>query len=237
MKTRLELERAILGPIIFCNGFALVADVLTEKNFIASGYHKIIFLECKKLFPLKPIDPITLVYQLRNTYGDSQEITNYIFSHLYQFPSTLHLVFHSYILLQEDIKKKFLDQVIEWKAQREKDYDHSAAATLLEVAETINSGADIFEVIEKASEYFMLQDMEAEYKHCKEYYQDLVSKTKKIKRMDGLNQILNNLSMYNNINPETIYHNQVFIKAIKDIFRTGVITEKQQKAVKILAEG
>src|SRR5690606_37520984 len=131
MNTRVELEKAILSPIIFCNGYAYIANILTEKNFVTEP-HKIIFSICTELYPVKPIDIIVLTHVLRERYPDNVQLIHYAFVELSHISANTHLVYHSFLLLQEDIKLKFLSSVTAWKVNREKELQHTQAATLLE---------------------------------------------------------------------------------------------------------
>jgi len=190
MNSRFEIEQAIIAAIIYNDAYATVASILQIKNF-SNIYHQNIYAAAGKLYPLTPIDLITIHLQLKkDNPNTAAEVTQQMYT-AGKYTIGLHLRHWCLILLQMDITDNFERDLILWRDSRIQENEKVEAEVLTEMLEMIRiPQLDILEFIEKAIKYFDMQDMSWEYKSAKEFNEHIGAKAARIKRMIALDTAL-----------------------------------------------
>lgn len=235
MNSRIEIERALLGAIIFCNAYAQVAHIINEKNFTSTSEikNREVFGVIKKMFPVVPIDMITVLKQLSESYPD-EEVGDWVFCCDGYVQSSQNAGYWALMLLQIDVTEKYKDVLIEWRDARVMDLDKVEAAVLTEMLEEMKRGIDIFDFISKSIQYFDLQKMDRERDAATFFNDSFDVRIKSIKQANTMKCILNNLFSMCKTVPEHVIQCEIFAKAIVDITSTGMTNDRYVKAVSII---
>lgn len=231
-QSRKQIERAILHCVLLCNGYSQIADILKPSNFHYSP-HKEIMETMTNMYPIKPIDLITLTHELKHAYPDNS-VTTFELLAAHTIASTAHLRYWAIILLQIDIQVKFRNKLLEWYTERQQNFHLVEAAAIEEIIQTIRAKIDMFEMIEKCLVYFQHMKMEVEYEGTSTFYENLNIKCNDIRKMNSLNNILQQLYYLTDPNPDIKAHCQRLIDAVSDMILTGSIKTKYYQAVQIL---
>lgn len=230
MNTRLDIEKAILGAIIYCDGFAQIAHILSAKNFSSSPKikHRELFAVISSMFPTKRIDMITVRQEVERIFPGNGiwvlKCNNYI-------TASSNLTYWGLILLQIDVTEKFQKKLIEWKDSRDQDFDHSASGALKEIIESIVPDVDIFDLVDGAINYFDHLGMKLEHEEAIQFSRDFLEKQRKIKQMESIETILSHLYSASRCSPELQDQCNLFGKIIADIITSGQTNERYTQAL------
>lgn len=235
MQNRIEIERSILGSIIFYNGFAQVAHILSPKNFTSTGeiHNREVYQAIQKLFPDKPIDLVTVLRELSIEHP-GKDTGQWVFACNTTVLNSANIAYWAIILLQIDISEKYKDQLIFWRDQREKEFQTAAKAELEEMIESMKPGIDIFDMVEQSVMYFEKQDMKREYEGAKNFSRDFTQKAIQIRQVTTIKTILQHLFDICATSLENKVQCEAFGKAIADIVSTGQTNDRYTKAISIL---
>ncbi len=216
-----NLEALIIGEVILENKFALVANILSQKNFgsYPGADHKIIWSVLEKMYPTIPIDLVTATRKLQEWYT-----INYAFlltGYTLRIGSTNHIRYHAIILLEMDIRSKVLavlDQIYITGRSRS---EFTKAAEIYEIKQYIeNVQFDLFESVIQVSKYLESTDYTEE---CSAV-QDLVSYIpKKIEQVQKLCQLESCMEHLNRLADICLKHQsliQKLVDAIQKIYLT-----------------
>lgn len=234
MNTRVDIEKGILGAIIYCDGFAQVAHILTPKNFTSSPKlkHQELFAIISNMFPHKPIDMITVSHEVEKIFPGGK---NWVLRCNNYVTASSNLTYWALMLLQVDVTDKFKIKLIEWKERRDFDLDYTASGALKEIIESISPDSDIFTLVESAIEYFDHLGMEKELGETKQFSRDFLEKAEKIRKDDSVQRILNNLYAISRcVKPELKEQCDLFGHAIADIIKTGQTNERYTQALQTI---
>lgn len=236
MQNRIDIERAILGAIIFCDGYAQVAHILSPKNFTSTAeiHNREVYEVIAGLFPDRPIDMVSVLQELSVRYPKESDIGHWVFSCDNYVSASSNITYWALILLQIDVTDKYRDQLIFWRDRRARDFDHTEKGVLDEMIESIRPGVDIFEFIEKSIEYFGTQNMQKEHDGAVNFSKDFLEKAQRIRRVGSINTILKHLFLITKCTPELQFQCEAFAKAIADMVSTGMTNDRYTKAIGVL---
>ncbi len=238
MTSRINIEKAILGAVIYCDAYPQVAHILTPKNFSSAPgvKHRELFGTVAGLFPARPIDLITVSHELRTKFPGDNEVTDLLYD-ISNIAAASNVSYWAFMLLQIDISEKYKSQVLAWKDLRDREMEHVESAALLEIIETIDTQADIFDVIEKSIQYFQRENMTYEYNGAREYFQGIAQRAKGIERIASIDAAMRHLlSTTKCANSQVEIHCEAFAKAIADMIRTGQVNDRYTTALNIIYE-
>jgi replicative DNA helicase len=145
---RQNLEQTIIGACLLENGYSQVAGILTSRNFTHSGAfnHKAIFEAIERLFPLRPVDLITVVHEV-NKSG----YASYLAECASKVCSSENLRSHAVILLQICMRDALIQILDNARGA------HISSTTLAAIQEIIDhcldKSEDIFETYQGALSY------------------------------------------------------------------------------------
>lgn len=234
MITRLYIEQSILGAIIYYNGYAQIAHILSPKNFSSKpeGFHRHaeLFSVICSLYPNKPIDFITVGLEVQKQYPDNPEIMQTLCTVGHKVCSTSSIVQWAFILLQIDISEKFKSQMIAYKSLREQNLDYTEAGGLKEIIEAIDTENDIFEVIEGASKYFKHLKMDEELNNSIKLYQDLSRKVSNLRAISSVQIALAYIFQICEASTAIQYECSAFASAIADMVCSNQVKSKYTEA-------
>ena len=238
MSDRLEIENSILGAIIYHNGYAQVAHILSPANFssLPGVENRGLYSVITGLFPSKPIDFLTIGQAIRSKYPQDVTLMSTLLNTGHQVASASNIAEWAFILLEHDISTKFHRQLADWRAERESNLDDVEAAVLLDVINNLTAGADLFEVIEGAILYFKHHDMLKEYNDCMQFYHDLSTKVKNTKKMNSINTALKYLYQATEADEVAQQHCRIFADAIASILINQKIDPKFTEAANLITQ-
>ncbi len=151
--SRIRIEQAILGACILDNGaYIRIADVLIENNFSVhpSGYdHKLVYRALKDMFPMQHIDLLTVSHRVGKFPSYLAELTSMV-------SSSCNILTHAYLLLQIDIRDKFVQLLLRYNSEIEKDSIKVSLSTKLALMEIIDEcldTRDIIDIVGRAENY------------------------------------------------------------------------------------
>lgn len=230
MNNRLEIEKAILGAIIYCDGFAQVAHILTAKNFTSSQKikHRELFAVIASMFPIKRIDMITVKQEVEKIFPGNG---NWVLKCNNHITASSNLTYWALILLQIDITEKFQKKLLEWKDRRDHDFDHVASGALKEIIESIVPDQDIFDLVDGAIAYFDHLDMKTEHEEAIQFSRDFLEKARKVMQVESIDAILHHLYSISRCTPELQEQCNLFGKIIADIITSGQTNERYTQAL------
>ncbi|HEX8607318.1 MAG TPA: hypothetical protein VF679_01615 [Pedobacter sp.] len=238
MITRLYIEQSILGAIVYYNGYAQIAHILSPKNFTSKSEGFIrnaeLFSVICSLYPHKPIDFITIGLEVQKRYPGNPEIMQTLCTVGHKVCSTSSIVQWAFILLQIDISEKFKAQMVSYRSQREINLDHTEAGGLKEIIEAIDSENDIFEVIEGANKYFKHLNMDEELDNSIKLYQDLSRKISSLKSINSVQVALAYVFQICEASTAIQFESSAFASAIADMVCTNQVKPKYTEAADIL---
>jgi hypothetical protein len=238
MFDRLDIENSILGAIIYHNAYTQVSHILAPSNFSSlpaidnRGLYKVI----SGLFPERPIDLLTIGYEIRTKFPQDVTLMSTLLNTGHKITSAASASYWALVLLQEDITGKFIRQLAEWRAQRESDHNLVEAAALMEVINDMALGGDVLDVIERATLYFHSLNMQTEFDACMQFYDDLSTKVKNIKKMNPINTALNYLYQATEADDVAQEHCRIFADAIASILINQKIDPKFIEAANLITQ-
>lgn len=152
-----EIEEAILGALMIEVCYGRVAHVLRPENF-SSKKHQLIYTTISNMFPTSRIDILTVTQQLRNT-GLLEDAGGpwYITQLTNRVASAANIECHALILLQTDIRFKYIDLLQSLLTNN----NFALDKTIADVVETLyESSTDIFDCLEFSIELFTEKGMD-----------------------------------------------------------------------------
>jgi len=234
MNSRIEIERAIIAAIVYNGGYATVSSILQKKNFSNFIYTKI-YTAAGNLYPLTPIDLITIHLELKKTDPDLLEVITEEMYTSGKYLIGLHLRYWCLIILQLDIRDSFEKELITWRDNRIREKEDVEAAVLTEMLEMIRiPQLDILVFIEKAISYFDRQDMSWEYKNSKEFYDSIGQKACGIRRTISLDTALSAAYKISDCSSDIKQTCDKFIGAINTMIITNQVKPEYSKAAEFL---
>lgn len=150
-------EEAILGSCLLENSFFKVADLLSYKNFSAkppmAPSHQTIWQVMATLYPNSPINTISVLAKLPRDY------TRHVVNLSNKVCQSANIRYQAFCLLEIDFREKYVEMLQPWN----KDFDKNI--TLISAVrdvtdEVLDYSNDVFETLEKATEYLRKFDDE-----------------------------------------------------------------------------
>lgn len=236
MFDRLEVEKSILGAIIHCNGYPQVLHILSATNFSShpTAENRGLYSVIAGLYPDRPIDLITVYHEIKSKYPHDVALMSTLHNVGHRVSSAVNIVEWAFILLQDDITCKFHRQLADWRAERESNHDHVETGALLEIIENVTAGGDIFEIIDRAILYFQHMEMQTELKACIQFYQDLSTKVKNIKKMNSINTALSYVFRITDATPDIVQISQTLATAIATMIISKEIKPEYIQAANLI---
>lgn len=234
MNSRFEIEQAIIAAIIYNDAYATVASILQIKNF-SNSYHQKIYGAAGKLYPLTPIDLITIHLQLKKDDPDTAAAVTQQMYTAGKYTIGLHLRHWCLILLQMDIADNFERELILWRDTRIQEDEKVETEILTEMLEMVRiPKVDILELIEKAIKYFDMHDMSWEYKSAKEFNEHIGLKAARIRRMIALDTALSAAAKIADCDLDITQTCKKFLSAINTMIITNRAKPEFLKAAELL---
>lgn len=238
MNNKLKIESAILGSIIYGEGFSQVAHILSGKNFTSSAHikHRELYNLICSMYPDRPIDAITISESINQLPGETTELHELIFTcgSGYTRAST-NLIYWAILLLQIDLSEKYKSSLIDWKNNRDRDFEYTESGALQEIIETVDTNQDIFEIIEKSIQYFGQMKMSYEHGEATQFYKDVSDKGRNIQKVNSIHVALRYLfSVTQCADVEVKDQCEKFASAISDMITTGQTNPRYTEAVNII---
>ncbi|MCW5910947.1 MAG: hypothetical protein KIT62_07730 [Cyclobacteriaceae bacterium] len=196
---RLNLEQTIIGACLLENGYSRVAGVLTSRNFTQSEYynHRTIFEAIERLYPMWPIDLITVLHEInKNGYA------SYLAGCTAKVCSSDNLRYHAFILLQLSMRDVLIHALDKVRSAHISSTTHAAIQEIID--ECLDTGNDILEIYPKALSYlettgaeeFLLADI-------RKLNEGIDRKIKVIKAQAHIDCLINNLNQLSTEGPDT----------------------------------
>lgn len=188
MKERWQIERHIIGALLFEDSYPRVAHVLRPTNFSARPEinHMLVYQTIASMWPGKPIDILTVARELR-----LQHNVNYngrLAQYNADVSSARHLVYWSFVLLEMDIREKFGKVVMGWKLQLSKNLE--ATALLQEVINYIEDHTkDIFQLVPGTIRFLNAHGLHGVAEDLQEMNDQLSERAIRIKKIDHYNRL------------------------------------------------
>jgi replicative DNA helicase len=227
---RLELEQTIIGACLLEDAYQHVAGIITYKNFKAGGTqdHQAIFKAFEEMYPLEPIDPLTVTHKLRKPFYAS-----YLVQCTSKVVSSLHLTGHAFILIQLSMRDVLIHLL---NTQSQKEFSTVTKAAINEIIdECLDGSNDILTIYEKTPEYLKSIGSEENLIHQLENLgAQFISKLKSIKNKAHVDSLFNNLKnlQKNSIDVTSRLCLAHLSKLYKDILIAGTVSDST--AAKVL---
>lgn len=231
-KFRLQLEQTIIGSCILENGYSQVAEVLTDKSFTKSEPfdHQLIFSAIEKLYPVRPIDLLTVSYEI-----NKPEYSSYLAHCALNVSSASNLKHHAYILLQLGMRDALINLLDQAQSTAVSLVTRSAIQEVID--ECLDTENDILDIYSKVVSY--LENLGVEnniVNQVQTLNEKFLLKVSKIKAQSHIDSLLNNLMRIGNNHVQTnarlaISHLGETIKAI--ISRGEVSKETLNKILQL----
>lgn len=233
-RNRIEIEEGIIAAVIDANAFPVVVNIISAKNFTVPKF-AVIFEVAKKLYPLTPIDVITIRNELTVFWGDSGiEALDHLFLRKYSVYNVKNVPYWCFILLQMDMANTYKNSLVAWREARIADDHLVASAVLEEVFLMIGPGVDIIELVEKAIIYFDHQKMDFEAQQSREFEELTLKKALQIKRHIGIETAMSNLLQIANNSGEVEYVCKVFAMAIGEMVLSNKVKDQYTLAAETI---
>lgn len=226
---RISLEQIILGACLLENGYQVVADVLSAKNFLAADperglylSHQQIYHAFEKLYPARPINLISVRRELTSEYRD------YISQLALMVSSTEDLRFHAFVLLEYNLRGSFIELL--HKEFSSGKYNTATQQAIQEIIdESLDNDNDIFEVI-SASRLHLHNIMadDSLVQAVADFEIKIDKRIESIKRQASIDCLVNNLSNLNRLPHDTTTKMAVshLTDILKNILATGKADQK-----------
>lgn len=235
MNLRTQIERAIIAAIVYADCFSQVTNYITSKNF-CTPIHKKIFDAAAALYPLAPIDIITITRQINSTDPDNMETAVDLILLLDKVNlAQVNAQYWAILLLQLDITEKFKKELVEWKGKRDHSGDAIEAAAITEIIQNIDSpGIDILRLIEKSIAYFIKLNMEPEIQAANQFNTNIALKVAEMKANAALISSLKAMQRLAGCSREVAYECNQFAIAITDMMLSNQVRPQYTQAAKLL---
>jgi DnaB helicase-like protein len=199
---RQKMEQCILGACVQePYAFAEVANILQAGNFIAwdaDNDHPLIWKAMSELWPHTPIDSATLAYHIKAKHN--RNLVYCITTCMNRVASTAHLVHHSLVLLECDMRGKFLELLRDINNEIHEDETVHKAA-LLECYDIVDTKVetDIVLTIRGLTGYLeKILFPDDHLKRLQEFAAHIDVKSSEIKRIKTIDHLLIQLLNYGN---------------------------------------
>ena len=177
MNNRREIEESIIGIVLQENCFASVVNILQAKNF-SDKYLSTVWNVIAHLWPTKPLDLLTVTHEmdLLNQEPNAHKLARYTLKSC----SSAHLVYWAFILLEIDIKEKFLLRLWHHKSKEE---DFSNKGVIQDVINHFSQiDSDLFDSVQASLKYFKAHRLELIYEDLKELAEQVDQRAGRIKK-------------------------------------------------------
>lgn len=229
---RLMFEEAILGACLLDNSFYKVADVLSYKNFTANPplapSHQTIWQVMATLYPNSPIDVLSVLAKLPRDY------TWHVLSLSNKVCQSVNIRYHALSLLEIDFREKYVEMLQPWNMEIEKNLTLSSAIRDV-TDEVLDYTNDVFETLEKASEYLRKFDDEELNKTVLTFMQQIDSRIVRLKQQAQIDTLFFSIERMRQTEmpakPAAVFSK--LIDEIKLLILTGKVAD--EKANQILA--
>lgn len=230
---RIELEQVILGKCVLENGFASVADILKPSNFSREGDglyfdHQVIFSTMARLYPSRPINIVTVCYELRQMQG----YHIYVLEICARVARAACLRYDAFMLLEYNIRTSFIDLLQGVTGGNEQLSTRAAVGEILD--ECLDQDNDIFEIIPASLKH--LNNIGASrlvLDQVDGFLRGIDQRIHQIKKLASIDALVENLVSLNNVPGDTTSRMAVshLTDILKSIIAQGKVDEKLSKQI------
>jgi hypothetical protein len=195
MSSRKLLEQTVLGMALEKN-FPKARIFVSERNFmvLSEHSHKLIWNSMEQLYPLSPIDTVSVSKQIFKTTGQSY---HYYLSRLAGLVVSDNIEYYSLQLLELDIRGKLLEalKLEESRARKNNNLEIASVYQSIYAVASIED-QDLFELLDSTKAYISAYVKNEIPRSISLLIDSLPTKVKELKSATHLKQLIKNISVF-----------------------------------------
>jgi replicative DNA helicase len=222
--TKREIEQMIIGAVLQSeSSFGQVAHILSPHNFTVwpDVDHVKMWNVISSFYPNHPIDLVSITHSLRSLY----KLYAYtLAAYMERVSDTRHLAHWALILLQIDIRDKAEIGLMKCMAKYQADNDLTGYAEVKVIVTMVgNQQADIFDVLEKATDYLTTIKLDDALAIVTEFKKNITAKIKATRKYVQIDSCFYHLNALHEISAGS---RQTFINDCLAIMKHLLVIDK-----------